>query len=988
MTDDNLNKKENNEDIDNSELTPNECDLYDLFINEYNDLFENILNLKGKNIYAIMKHNVFILLGKEQFNQYSKISQRKVYSKIREEYFEPDNIVIKNLESNLDSIGVRELPILNIDSIFAHCKKCYECTHICGEPLYNYIYYDLVICLKCKMLYKKNMIRLFCSSCEEEYFSYVVNESNYREDFFPATWEKYHCFTFNYDQMRCPECEAPLYYSEVQKLLKCFKCNWTSNPSNVKWVCEVCGKQFSSEIKEYVKFENKPELNCIKSALLDRIPAKPLKSNCCGINPMDVTYFHFNCGGEYYLSHLQKKIAIVCNKCKIIQNPEEVQWGCSKCNNFFYCDRIIVMENAIDNNTKKNVTQTKTNFFLKENISKNLKNTFKLERKSTNKERCLTSKKTKKYKANEDLKIFKNKFKLKQKNNEKQAKDADNRSKCLKTLETSASNNNSNILSINKSKNLNMKRKMNLSDSSLEFYVLEKNFSSDKLMKKDRSRLEKKNDKNKIGEISTEKNKLIYKINREKNKIKEKIEKINEEEKDKIIEEKENENENEKTIEKDSKKEKEKEKPKDIKKKVKKEKSKRGKKIKKKDKIKDIEIIKEEKEEERIQTDINQLKGNENRINNISENKIILKKSNNNQIKYSRRNVNNNSMIEKTNNKGQSQKKAKNIRLNVNLNININNILDNKHNNNSIHTIKHIKSAKKIPAKEQQMDIEPDENFNPDEFKIVEKIGFGSFGKIYNVRWIRNNKNYAMKIINLKYLEDIQDTQKKLRIVEDFLKDTQCPGIIKTYGSLYEKIGIEEYKYYILMELAQTDWEEEIKYRSKHNLYYSEDEIFNMIQQLVQCFALLQKHNVSHRDVKPQNILILNGMYKVCDFGEARIISGKNGYIHQPIRGSELYMSPILFDALNNHERSVLHNSYKSDVFSLGMCLLLAVTLSFDSVYEIREEKDMNTIKNILEKYLIPHYSNYLLNILYHMLQIDEELRPNFIELENLLFYS
>jgi hypothetical protein len=560
----------------------------------------------------------------------------------------------------------------------------------------------------------------------------------------------------------------------------------------------------------------------------------------------------------------------------------------------------------------------------------------------------------------------------------------------LKTLESNASNNNSNILSINKIKNLNMKRKMNLSDSSLEFYVLEKNFSSGKLMKKDRSRLEKKTDKIKIEEITSGKNKLIDNINEEKNKIKAKVEKINEEEKNRIIEEKENENDNEKTIEKDGNKEKEKEqeKPKDLKRKVKKEKSKRGKKFKKKDKIKDIEIIKEEKDEERVKTDINRFKMNENKINNIPENQIILKKSNNNQIKYSRRNVNNNSMIEKTNIKGQSQKKAKNIRLNVNLNININNILDTKHNNNSIHTIKHIKSAKKLPTKEEQMEIEPDENFNPDEFKIVEKIGFGSFGKIYNVRWIRNNKNYAMKIINLKYLEDIQDTQKKLKIVEDFLKDTQCPGIIKTYGSLYEKIGIEEYKYYILMELAQTDWEEEIKYRSKHNLYYSEDEIFNMIQQLVQCFSLLQKHNVSHRDVKPQNILILNGMYKVCDFGEARIISGKNGYIHQPIRGSELYMSPILFEALNNHERSVLHNSYKSDVFSLGMCLLLAVTLSFDSVYEIREEKDMNMIKNILEKYLIPHYSNYLLNILFHMLQIDEELRPNFIELENLLFYS
>ena len=136
MNNESMDKTENNEEIDNTELTPNECDLYDLFINEYNDLFENILNLKGKNIYAIMKRNVFLLLGKTEFNKYSKYSMKKVYNKIKEEYFEPDNIVIKNLEDNLDSIGVRDLPTLNIDSIFAHCNKCYECTHMCGEPLY------------------------------------------------------------------------------------------------------------------------------------------------------------------------------------------------------------------------------------------------------------------------------------------------------------------------------------------------------------------------------------------------------------------------------------------------------------------------------------------------------------------------------------------------------------------------------------------------------------------------------------------------------------------------------------------------------------------------------------------------------------------------------------------------------------------------------------------------------------------------------------
>ena len=46
----------------------------------------------------------------------------------------------------------------------------------------------------------------------------------------------------------------------------------------------------------------------------------------------------------------------------------------------------------------------------------------------------------------------------------------------------------------------------------------------------------------------------------------------------------------------------------------------------------------------------------------------------------------------------------------------------------------------------------------------------------------------------------------------------------------------------------------------------------------------------------------------------------------------------------------------------------------------------MENIKRVLQKYLIPHYSNYLVDILYQMLQVDEEIRPNFIELEKLLF--
>ena len=940
-------KSGNNGENEFNELTQEESDLYDLFINEYNDLFENVLNLKGKNLYTIIKHNVFLLLGKSNFNKYSKTSLKKIYNKLKEDYFEPDNIVINYLRQNLDSISSKDLPILNIDSIFAHCNKCYESIHICGEPLYNYKYYDLIICLKCKMIYKKNMIRLFCNSCNEEYYSYIVNESNYKNDFFPATWEKYHCFSFNYDQMPCPECASPLYYSELKKLLKCFKCNWISNPNKVLWECEICGKKFSSKIKEFVKYETKPEINCVKYALINRIDAKPYICKCCGENPININFFHPDCGGGYYLSYLQTKYVVVCNKCKTIFKPENVKWGCGNCKKNFLCDKMIVLESAIE----KEITFGYRN-----------ENNNKLS--NENKQKFMTSKKIRKYRTDitKEIKSQKLKFKPKPKViNERNKNDMNlninkNLEKSLRTIEIKEDVYKSKFDKINK--NFQMNNKDNLLNTTSECFKLKKNVSE--------RRLDFKSYNRRNFDLNNNNNILIEnKININKKKENDKKEKTkNNQEKENITHIK------RRNIYKSQIKLEER----DIKTEqnnyriIKKENSTN---IKPKEQY----PIKE-KNLKRLQTDKYPFSALD-KINEKKDFKNRLKSNNNMELRYSR--IRQNINTDKNYLKGQSQRKSSNIRLNFSVNININNILENKtqnkFNNNSIYSIK----PEKI--------LEPGENFNPNEFKIQEKIGFGSFGKIYNVLWIRNNKNYAMKIINLKHREDIDDAQKKLKIIQDFCKETNSPGIIKTYGNLYEKMGRNEYKYYILMELAETDWEQEINFRNKKNLFYSKQELFEIIKQLVTCYALLQKNNISHRDVKPQNVLILNGLYKLCDFGEARNISGKNGYIHQPIRGSELYMSPILFDALNNNELDVLHNSYKSDVFSLGMCIFLAATLSFDCLYEIREEKNMKNIKKILEKYLIPRYSRNLVNILYNMLQIDEDLRPNFIELEKIIFH-
>ena len=159
-----------------------------------------------------------------------------------------------------------------------------------------------------------------------------------------------------------------------------------------------------------------------------------------------------------------------------------------------------------------------------------------------------------------------------------------------------------------------------------------------------------------------------------------------------------------------------------------------------------------------------------------------------------------------------------------------------------------------------------------------------------------------------------------------------------------------------------------------------------ILSSLVKTFSQLQKNNVSHRDIKPQNILIFeNDVYKLADFGEAKeLFKDLEATNKQTLRGTELYMAPVLFQALRSKKviKYIKHNTYKSDVFSFGLCSLFAASLCFESIYEVREAKNNVRIRFILEKYLGKRYSFDIINIISQMLDINEITRKDFIELE------
>ena len=160
----------------------------------------------------------------------------------------------------------------------------------------------------------------------------------------------------------------------------------------------------------------------------------------------------------------------------------------------------------------------------------------------------------------------------------------------------------------------------------------------------------------------------------------------------------------------------------------------------------------------------------------------------------------------------------------------------------------------------------------------------------------------------------------------------------------------------------------------------------------------MQQKGISHRDVKPQNILCFGrNEYKICDFGEAKYHYDKKQMDYennldasnQTIRGTEMYMSPILFRAVKYRPDSLTkYNSFKSDVFSLGLCFLYASSLDLNILFNVRDIIDMEKIVIIVNNYLSNRYSQEFIELLLYMLQVDENYRPDFIELNSWILFG
>ena len=268
-------------------------------------------------------------------------------------------------------------------------------------------------------------------------------------------------------------------------------------------------------------------------------------------------------------------------------------------------------------------------------------------------------------------------------------------------------------------------------------------------------------------------------------------------------------------------------------------------------------------------------------------------------------------------------------------------------------------------------------SFNECDYNFLKPIGEGTYGVVYLVENNQTFEQFALKKIICRDYNELIKHKNELELIYSVKHE----NILKLCGIQFRYLDETTSAIYVLMELAQNDWNMEIKRRMLAKKFYKENEIVDILKQIIKGFLFLQEKNIAHRDIKPQNILLFpNNMYKIADFGEAKNI--KNIAQQNTLRGSELYMSPVLYKGYKFNKKNVIHNPYKSDVFSLGYCLLYAICLNLKVLETVRELTTMRSIITSINKYIMKNkYSDKLMNIIYKMIEPNEDERFDFEDL-------
>src|SRR5574344_835985 len=225
-----------------------------------------------------------------------------------------------------------------------------------------------------------------------------------------------------------------------------------------------------------------------------------------------------------------------------------------------------------------------------------------------------------------------------------------------------------------------------------------------------------------------------------------------------------------------------------------------------------------------------------------------------------------------------------------------------------------------------------------DRYEIIRSIGQGGMATVYLAYDTILNRDVAVKVLR----GDLADDEKFVRRFQReaiAASSLTHPNIVEMYD-----VGEDDGKYFIVMEYVDgVTLKTLIKKRGNIGLV----ETVDIMLQLTSGIACAHDSYIIHRDIKPQNVMILDdGTAKITDFGIAMALNSNELTQTNSVMGSVHYLPP--------EQANGKGSTIKSDIYSLGIMmyemLIGKVPFKGDTAVEIAMKQMNDPIPSVCKQ--------------------------------------
>lgn len=197
-----------------------------------------------------------------------------------------------------------------------------------------------------------------------------------------------------------------------------------------------------------------------------------------------------------------------------------------------------------------------------------------------------------------------------------------------------------------------------------------------------------------------------------------------------------------------------------------------------------------------------------------------------------------------------------------------------------------------------------------DRYQIIKSIGEGGMANVYLAYDTILERNVAVKVLR----GDLANDEKFVRRFQrEALQASSLshPNIVEVYD-----VGEDNGEYYIVMEYVEG---KHLKGLLKKRGKLTIPEVVDIMIQVTSGLTVAHDSYIIHRDIKPQNIMILdNGLVKLTDFGIALAMNSTQLTQTNSVMGSVHYLPP--------EGASGKGATLQSDIYSLGILMYELLT--------------------------------------------------------------